>query len=323
MVDSTRVSIVIPCYQQGCYLAQAIDSCLSQTYTDIETIVVNDGSSDSTDEVARRYGSRITYIKQENGGLGAARNRGMASATGRFLKFLDADDHLHPEQIERQVAAIAGRENCVSFTALRNYMDGKPEEAWDHVPQFKNLMPDIFADHDGCAPHNILVPALLARKIGGFREDIRFVEDWDFIFRLSLLDPVVVVDKRVGGYYRRRPGSMSTNRVGMVTNAARALVDAHCQLPLAGKQKWLGRELLRREQSAYRNLLVLRVDDHELLSRLLSCIYELQASYGHAEVDGRSKYFASILGYSRMEQWRARALQMMERFPKFYRWVVN
>jgi glycosyltransferase involved in cell wall biosynthesis len=309
------VSVIVPCYQQGEFLAQAVDSCLEQTYAYVETIVVNDGSIDSTDKVARSYGSRIVYIKKENRGLSAARNTGIAAASGRYLKFLDADDHLHPEQIERQVTAIGDRDNCVSFTALRNYAHGKPDDGWDYLPKFKNLLPDVFSDHDGCAPHSMLVPATLARTIGGFREDIRFCEDWDFILRLGLLDPLVVVDARVGGYYRRRPNSMSTNRVGMVSTAARNLVDAHRRFQLEGKHKWLGRELLCMEQRTYRNFLTLENGHPELLSQLLNCIRELQALYGYAEVEGRSRYLAPFLGYSRMEKWRASILRWMGRLP--------
>src|SRR5262245_35618203 len=100
-----RVSIIIPCYRQGQYLQTAVDSCLNQTYGDVEVIVVNDGSDDATDEVARGYGDRIRYVHKKNGGLCAARNSGIKVATGRYMKFLDADDHLAPEAIEWQIDA--------------------------------------------------------------------------------------------------------------------------------------------------------------------------------------------------------------------------
>src|SRR5262245_46484951 len=103
-----KVSVIIPCYRQGRYLAQAIDSCLAQTHPDVEVIVVNDGSDDNTDEVARGYGDRIRYIPKRNGGVSAARNSGIAVATGRYLKFLDADDHLAPQQIEWHLEGLAG-----------------------------------------------------------------------------------------------------------------------------------------------------------------------------------------------------------------------
>src|SRR5437660_6526968 len=108
MNDKPLVSIIIPCYNQAQYLAETIDSALAQTYRPIQVLVVNDGSPDDTEKVARAYGDRIDYIYRENGGLSAARNTGIARATGFYLKFLDSDDQLHPEQIARQMDALAG-----------------------------------------------------------------------------------------------------------------------------------------------------------------------------------------------------------------------
>src|SRR5437879_5070522 len=98
-----KVSVIIPCYRQGRYLATAIDSCLAQTYEDLEIIVVNDGSDDETDEVAQRYKESIVYISKENGGVSSARNVGIARSTGQYLKFLDADDHIGTEQVQWQM----------------------------------------------------------------------------------------------------------------------------------------------------------------------------------------------------------------------------
>src|SRR5262245_16811519 len=137
-----KVSIVIPCYRQGHYLRTAVDSCLSQTYPDVEVIVVNDGSDDNTDEVARGYGERIRYVSKQNGGLCAARNSGIAVATGRYFKFLDADDHLAPEQIKWQMDALAGRQDRIGVTTARAYRDGKPSEYTDYVPNLRTLLPD-------------------------------------------------------------------------------------------------------------------------------------------------------------------------------------
>ena len=144
MSDKPLVSIIIPCYKQAEYMAETIDSALAQTYRPIEVVVVNDGSPDGTEKVARGYGDRIVYLHRENGGLSAARNTGIARAIGFYFKFLDSDDQLHPEQVARQVEALAGREDCASLTAVRLYRDGHPEEYLDHVPRAANLLPDLF-----------------------------------------------------------------------------------------------------------------------------------------------------------------------------------
>src|ERR1700761_1458333 len=105
------VSVIIPCYKQAQYLPEAVESVLAQTYPHVETIVVNDGSPDDTEAVAGRYGDRIRYVWRPNGGISAARNTGITQARGAYLKFLDSDDLLHPEQIARQMEALAGRDD--------------------------------------------------------------------------------------------------------------------------------------------------------------------------------------------------------------------
>lgn len=212
-MDQPLVSVVIPCYKQAEYLREAVDRALGQTYPAVEVIVVNDGSPDNTEEVAR-YGDRIVYVHRPNGGLPAAQHRDRP-VRGRCLKFLDADDHLHPEQIEWQMEAIGGREDCVSLTAVRLYRDGRPEEYLDHVPQATTLLPDLFRSIPWGGTHGWLFPTSLVRAVNGFDETLRFGEDWDFFTRLGLLDPTLVTDPRVGCYYRQRPGSMSANRAGM------------------------------------------------------------------------------------------------------------
>ena len=107
------VSIIIPCYRQGRFLAEAIESALAQSYAAVEVIVVNDGSDDDTDAVARHYAERICYIAQPNCGVSVARNAGMAAARGDFLLFLDADDLLRPDAVRRMVAATQGEERLV------------------------------------------------------------------------------------------------------------------------------------------------------------------------------------------------------------------
>ena len=97
------VSVIIPNYNYGHFLAQSIDSVLAQTYPNIEIIVVDDGSSDDSAEVLMTYSDKIKWIKQSNQGVSAARNKGTAASKGELIAFLDADDVWLPEKIEKQV----------------------------------------------------------------------------------------------------------------------------------------------------------------------------------------------------------------------------
>jgi glycosyltransferase involved in cell wall biosynthesis len=97
------VSVVIPVFNQERFLAEAIESVLAQTYPSIETVVVDDGSTDGTSAVARGYGSRIVYLRQDNAGAAAALNRGIQQASGDLVGWLSSDDVYLPTKIERQV----------------------------------------------------------------------------------------------------------------------------------------------------------------------------------------------------------------------------
>ncbi len=110
-MEQTLVSVIIPTYNRAQYLPEAVESVLGQTYTNIEVIVVDDGSDDDTRERLRPYEGRIRYVYTENGGPARARNRGMKMAKGRYIAFLDSDDLYYPQKIELQARFLDGRDD--------------------------------------------------------------------------------------------------------------------------------------------------------------------------------------------------------------------
>jgi hypothetical protein len=100
------VSVTIPTYNRAGMLPEALDSVLAQTYRDFELIVIDDGSTDETPTVMARYGTRVRYVRQPNGGLGAARNAGLRLATGKYVAFLDSDDAWFDFKLALQVALL-------------------------------------------------------------------------------------------------------------------------------------------------------------------------------------------------------------------------
>ena len=101
-----KVSVIIPAYNASEYLSQTLESVLVQTYSDFEIILVDDGSTDETDQVIAKYSSHLNLIQQENKGLSAARNAGLNMAIGEYLVFLDADDLLTPRKLAIQAAFL-------------------------------------------------------------------------------------------------------------------------------------------------------------------------------------------------------------------------
>jgi len=108
------VSVVIPVYNGGRSICRAIDSVLRQSFTDYEIIVVNDGSTDNTDEIVKGYGDKVTYIVQASAGASVARNAGIAASRGEWIAFLDADDEWHEDKLARQMDLL-GRNSELKF----------------------------------------------------------------------------------------------------------------------------------------------------------------------------------------------------------------
>lgn len=220
------VSVVIPCYKQAHFLPGALESVFAQTHPAVEAVVVNDGSPDDTDAVARGFGGRIRYVSQANAGLPAARNAGIAAARGDFLLFLDADDLLPERAIERAVSAAAGRDGALVVSGWRKFAAAPHEPLEpDRFPAGGDPFPRLI--HDNLAPPNAyLVPRPLAERLGGFTVDraIYACEDWDFWLRAALAGAELVAVAHVGAYYRVAPGSMSANRPRMLETRVEILM---------------------------------------------------------------------------------------------------
>ncbi|HWW76647.1 MAG TPA: glycosyltransferase family 2 protein, partial [Pyrinomonadaceae bacterium] len=113
------VSVILPVYNGENYLRCAVESVLAQTLRDYELIVVDDGSKDSTPSIAAGYGDRVRYVRQENGGVGAAFNHGLRLARGRYVSWLSHDDLFMPEKLEAQARALGELgEPAVCYTDL-------------------------------------------------------------------------------------------------------------------------------------------------------------------------------------------------------------
>jgi glycosyltransferase involved in cell wall biosynthesis len=204
------VSVVVPCFNHGRFLAEALESLLAQTYEHIEIVVVDDGSTDDTPAVAARFALRVRYVRQENRGLAAARNAGLAASGGELLNFLDADDYHEPDAIERMVAAATadpgadvfhGRHRCVDRdrNPLTSYPVAELSRDAFHQLLVKNRM----------ICHSVLVRRRALVGAGGFDEQLRALEDWDCWLRLAAGGCRFVAVAAAVAVYRRYPGTMS------------------------------------------------------------------------------------------------------------------
>jgi glycosyltransferase involved in cell wall biosynthesis len=213
------VSVVIPCYNQGHFLGEAIESVRAQTYPCVEIIVVDDGSTDDTAAIARAAGTR--YIYQANAGLASARNLGFRTSQGDYLVFLDADDRLLPDAIQAGWQALRDYpEAAIVYGGYRNVtVDGAEVCAVQRsMPRgadpFLLLLQENVIGMHGAVTYRRDVLA----KMNGFNPALRRCEDYDLYLRIAREYPIHSHGEVVAEY-RRHSQSMSNDHVGMLTHA--------------------------------------------------------------------------------------------------------
>lgn len=184
------VSIIIPVYNGGNYLNQAINSALAQTYGNIEILVVNDGSIDGgiTRNVAKAYGDRIRYFEKENGGVSTALNFGIQNMKGEYFSWLSHDDMYTPNKIKAEMSVIEEKGECIvgcnvlvtsqDGTVFRkNKLSNKKEKS---IKCFMAL--DTDTGLNGCT---LLIPKKGFEEFGGFNAQLKCTQDYDMWFRLA------------------------------------------------------------------------------------------------------------------------------------------
>lgn len=214
------VSVVIPTYNYGRFIAAAIDSALRQTYAPLEVIVVDDGSTDETPEALGPYCGRVSYILQKNAGPSAARNRGIRAARGEWIAFLDADDIWFEDKLRLQMKCAAENPDVCLIGALANSSRMLVD---DCDPPQVTLMntPDLL----GGLPFGTSSVAARKKELmaaGLFNESRRWVEDRELWLKASLLGGVARVNVPLW-IYRSHPQQANTNAGRMAENYARVL----------------------------------------------------------------------------------------------------
>src|SRR3989344_2856340 len=190
MNSKPLVSVIIPTYNARSYILEAVDSALAQDYENIEVIVINDGSTDDTEEILRPYveSNQIKYFVQENKGLAATRNRGVSLSSGEFIAFLDADDLFLKEKIGEQVEVfLKNKEVGICYSGLIHFTDEESRKFFIH--RYNDHRPrDIFLDllsKQFINPSTVMIRKAVFREHGFFDESLRFSEDWDLWLRLA------------------------------------------------------------------------------------------------------------------------------------------
>jgi glycosyltransferase involved in cell wall biosynthesis len=208
-----RVSVVIPAYNAEPTILATVRSVQAQTLADFELIVIDDGSTDGTvQRLAGLTDPRLRVHSYDNEGLPAARNRGIALASGEFVAFLDADDGWTPDKLECQVAALERRGEAGVAYSWTRFVDEDGRELYAQRPVFfeGDVYRELLVSNFTCSGSNILVRRRALDATGGFDSSLKVSADWEHCVRLAARWEFVLVP-RYQILYRQSRRSMSAS----------------------------------------------------------------------------------------------------------------
>jgi glycosyltransferase involved in cell wall biosynthesis len=210
------VTTLIPVFNGAAFVQEAVDSALAQRGVDVEVVVIDDGSTDSTPEILASYGSRIRVIRQKNGGHVNARNNGARLARGTWLAFLDADDAWLPDKLEKQLQAATEAVGLV-YTDRQHFGD---TNRVSHTASESNTLWEGEIFERLLAGNFVTVASAMMRRdwferLGGFDERLLVCEDWDLWLRFAGAGGVTAVVREPLTRYRLHAASMSNDQTRM------------------------------------------------------------------------------------------------------------
>lgn len=220
MEENRLVSVIIPVYNYARYLREAVESVLSQTYRNLEVIVVDDGSTDQSGEVARSFANRgVVYSHQVHAGIGPARNKGVELARGDFLAFLDADDRWPLQKIERQLRAFENDPALeMVFGQALQLQDGP---AWEAGVNDENL--NVAGMVPGLVPGTMLIKRDAFERVGKFQGGWKVGEFIDWYSRAVELNVRSLVMPELFLWRRIHDSNQGIRERQSVTDYARVL----------------------------------------------------------------------------------------------------
>lgn len=235
VAEFATVTVVIPCYNAGHYVEDAIRSVLAQDYSVLEIVIVDDGSTDDTAERVAQFGSRVKYVRQSNSGgyPGMPRNVGMQEGRGNFICFLDADDIMLQGRVSRQLAFLSRHpEVGLVYSDYRNFSESTQFVA-THFQTCSGLMSllggqseYLLASGDATAlllreniglPSSVMIRRGVLQRVPGFSVDMRTSEDFHFFYRIAREYAVGVVN-HVGALRRLHDANITGDSVKTLHN---------------------------------------------------------------------------------------------------------
>lgn len=207
------VSVIIPAYNSARTIERALASVFAQDYPNIEIIVINDGSTDDTELVLKKFGNRIQYFTQKNSGVSVARNLGYEKSTGEYIQYLDADDLLAEGKLSKQIKALEENKADVAYGDWMRFTETDfVYKELDIVSREMRLRPEIELITDFWTPlAAMLYTRSIANKIGGWNTSLPVIQDARYALDAAIHQAKFIYTPNIMGYYRvHDTGSLST-----------------------------------------------------------------------------------------------------------------
>jgi glycosyltransferase involved in cell wall biosynthesis len=217
-VKTPLVSIIIPCFNGEAFVGDAIQSALAQSYPQREVIVIDDGSTDGSLDVIRSFGDQVRWETGPNRGGCAARNLGLQLSCGKFIQFLDADDLLHPDKLERQVPLAVRSHKIVYCRWETQSLSASAGQL--HCSRFQHQDPVVLVVTRVITTSAPLYPKSRLDQIGGWCESLSCAQDHDLNLRLAAADAEFVEIPDVLMTLRRRASSVSADVLPVIDQVA-------------------------------------------------------------------------------------------------------
>ncbi|MCB9192571.1 MAG: glycosyltransferase family 2 protein [Flavobacteriales bacterium] len=275
MTNVPLVSIIITSYNKGPYIKESIESALTQSFTNFEVIIIDDGSTDESRDIIRQYQHRdqVTIIYQENHGIVYTRNKAIEQSNGKYIVQLDADDLLHEDFLKWTVDEVESDEK-IGIVYCQTSLIGEKNGLWDLGP---------FSLEKQLQANQIVVTALFRKSdfqlTKGYKKDFELgMEDWDFWLRILALGRIVVQIPKVGFYYRILSNSRNpVNNPNRLTDIRKLIIKHHLDLYLEFKPDWI--TCLEKEQQLNRENQLIRNSAEYRIGSVLLKPYRLLRNY--------------------------------------------
>jgi glycosyltransferase involved in cell wall biosynthesis len=237
-----KISVIIPTYNRAQYITHALDSVLCQTFPDYEIIVVDDGSTDNTQDILKKYEGKIKTIRQDNQGISKTRNRGIQMAKGEYIAFLDSDDYWAPEKLKEQIQVLDSYPK-VGIVYARMPIINKQGEKIGMKPagvsgkNFKELL-EVWGD---IPTSTVMTRRDCFDKAGLFESSLEPMEDIDMWIRIARFYDLYEIENKVLAYYRRHDEQITTNKSKVYTGLLRIYTKIYNTYPEAPRDLMIRR----------------------------------------------------------------------------------